>query len=298
MNKKLKIFLQVIIVLAIFYFMFMQVFRNWGSLKEYEWHFNYLYLILSFIVLIGYSFCIVFGWHTILKKLFVKIDFLKTYKIRAITELGRYLPGKIWHLVGRTYYAKTLKISPLRILTSVAIELGVNTIAGLIIFLIALPFFFRAEVIIKILPFAVLIPLGLFMIHPKILNKIINFGLKILKKKRIKLHIRYRDMLLLIILYSFFWLVAGFAFFLLVNSIYSISISNFFVIAGIYAVAWVVGFLSFITPGGIGVREGILAGLLSLYMPFSIAIIISLVARIWTIIAELLFAGASLKIKT
>jgi len=298
MNKKLKIVLQVIIVLAIFYFMFMQIFKNWGSLKEYEWHFNYLYLILSFIVLLGYSVLIVFGWHTILKKLFVKIDFLKTYKIRAITELGRYLPGKIWHLVGRTYYTKKIGASSLKILTSVAIELGVNTIAGLIIFVIALPFFFRAEVITKIFPFIVLIPLGLIVIHPKVLNKIMNFGLKLFKKKRIKLHIRYKDMLLLIVLYSMFWLVAGFAFFLLVNSIYAVNISNFFVIAGIYAVAWVVGFLSFITPGGIGIREGILAGLLSLYMPLPMAIIISLVARIWTILTELLFAAASLKIKT
>ena len=142
MNKKLRIVLQVIIVLAIFYFMLMQVYKNWSSLKEYEWHFNYLYLILSFVIALGYSVLIVYGWQLILKKMFVKINFLKLMKIRAISELGRYLPGMVWHIAGRAYFAKKMKISALKIVTSFALELGINTIAGLVVFMIGFPFFF------------------------------------------------------------------------------------------------------------------------------------------------------------
>jgi glycosyltransferase 2 family protein len=298
MNKKLKLIFQIMIITAVFSFMFWQVYKNWNSLQEYEWSFNYIYLVLSFIFLGGYYFCIFIGWHFILKKLGVKIGFLKTMKIRALSELGRYIPGKFWHLLGRTYFAKKMKLPVLKIVTSFVLELSISLIAGFVVFLSVFPFFLKTELMIKVLPFAIIaIPLGLAFIHPKILNRLLNFALKVFKRGKIKIQMKYRYILLLVMMYCAFWLVAGFAFFLLVNSIYSISFSNVLVIGSIYVIAWVLGFLSFLTPGGMGVREGVLAALLSLYMPLPIAIIISLISRLWSIAMEFMLAGAVLKVK-
>jgi len=298
MNKKLKLALQIIVVLAIFYFMFMQVYKNWSSLKDYEWHFNYLYLAASFIVLFAYYICVSFGWYFTILKMKVKVSFLKILKIRAISELSRYLPGMIWHIAGRAYFAKKIGISSIKTVTSYAIELIINIIAGFIIFLIALPFFLGSEQIVKILPFIIVVPLGLILVHPKILNRVLNLGLKILKKPKVKLEFKYKDILLLILLYFIFWIVVGFAFWLLINSIYPIGISKFIIITGAYAISWAIGLLILFVPGGIGVREGVLAALLSLYMPLPIAIIISLVSRIWSIAMEFMLVGAVLKVKT
>ncbi len=299
MNKKLKFVLQTIFVLSIFYFMFLQVYKNWDSLREYDWKFNYFYLISSFIVLVVYYFLIFFGWHIILKKLKVKIKFFQTIKIRAISELGRYMPGKVWHLLGRVYFTKRMGLSTIKIVTSFGLELASSIIAGLMVFLIFFPFFIKTDLTINFLPFLIIgIPLGLICIHPKILNSILNFGLKIIKKQRINIELKYKDMLMLVLMYCSFWLVVGFGFFLLINSIYSIQFSKIFIVVSIYAIGWVIGFLSLITPGGIGVREGVLAGLLALYMPLPIAIIISFVSRIWSIAVELLLAAAFFRVKT
>ena len=66
------------------------------------------------------------------------------------------------------------------------------------------------------------------------------------------------------------------------------------VLAGIVNVSATVGFLVLIAPSGLGVREGVLAFLLSLYLPAPVAVTISLASRVWLTLAELMGLGFSL----
>jgi uncharacterized membrane protein YbhN (UPF0104 family) len=59
-------------------------------------------------------------------------------------------------------------------------------------------------------------------------------------------------------------------------------------LVGIFAGAWVIGFLSFLAPGGLGVREGILVYLLGFYLPSHVAIVVTLLSRLWVTAAELM----------
>jgi uncharacterized membrane protein YbhN (UPF0104 family) len=58
------------------------------------------------------------------------------------------------------------------------------------------------------------------------------------------------------------------------------------------ALAWVAGFLSFIFPGGLGVREYVLARLLD-PAASGVAMSIALVSRAWLLGAELAWGGAA-----
>ena len=59
-----------------------------------------------------------------------------------------------------------------------------------------------------------------------------------------------------------------------------------------FVAAWVIGFLSFFTPGGLGVREAALVGLLSPHLSVSEASAVALMARVsWTCVEML---GAAL----
>jgi hypothetical protein len=69
---------------------------------------------------------------------------------------------------------------------------------------------------------------------------------------------------------------------------------------GIYAIGWDIGFLSFITPSGLGFREVVIAGLLGASLtglvPIApVALVIALVVRLMGTAAELIcVAGAHL----
>ena len=68
----------------------------------------------------------------------------------------------------------------------------------------------------------------------------------------------------LLAVYLLLWALLGVAFFLFIKSLTPVLISQLLVVTGIYAAAWSIGFLSVITPSGLGVREGVLSLLLTL----------------------------------
>ena len=88
-----------------------------------------------------------------------------------------------------------------------------------------------------------------------------------------------------------FWIWIGFAFFLFVRSLVPVAWTQAGVLCACFAFAWIVGFLSFLTPGGLGVREGLLGILLANYMPVPQATLVALLCRVWMLSAEILLAG-------
>jgi uncharacterized membrane protein YbhN (UPF0104 family) len=58
----------------------------------------------------------------------------------------------------------------------------------------------------------------------------------------------------------------------------------------LHAFSWVVGFLSIITPAGLGVKEGIFSYFLTFIVPTGIATLVALIVRIWGTIGEILYS--------
>jgi hypothetical protein len=59
-------------------------------------------------------------------------------------------------------------------------------------------------------------------------------------------------------------------------------------LTGAYAFSLNIGFLAIFTPGGIGVREGVLVFLLSSIFPLPVSTLISLLSRLWMTLGEVL----------
>ncbi|MDE0018640.1 MAG: hypothetical protein OXU51_20840 [Candidatus Poribacteria bacterium] len=91
--------------------------------------------------------------------------------------------------------------------------------------------------------------------------------------------------------YLLLWGLFGTAFFLFIHSIHPVDASEIIIVTGIYAVAWIIGFLSFLTPSGLGVREGVLSLLLTTILPPATATLVALLSRLWTLSAELFLGG-------
>ncbi len=57
-----------------------------------------------------------------------------------------------------------------------------------------------------------------------------------------------------------------------------------------FAISWEIGFLSFVTPGGLGVREGAVTLMLSPYLTADLAIAVALLSRLVWMACEALGA--------
>jgi uncharacterized membrane protein YbhN (UPF0104 family) len=93
--------------------------------------------------------------------------------------------------------------------------------------------------------------------------------------------------------YVVYWALTGLAFAALVRAMFPLAASDVpLVIAG-YSASYAVGFLSLLTPGGLGVREGVLVLALAPIMPAGPALVVALVSRLWMMLFELLGAVAA-----
>ena len=106
--------------------------------------------------------------------------------------------------------------------------------------------------------------------------------------------IRWRERLWLTAGYVVLWVLLGGSFHFFLTAVTDLPRGNFWPITGIFAAAYLAGYLAVFVPGGLGVREGALAILLSLYIPATIAVAAAVLARIWTTAVELVVVAVLL----
>jgi len=251
---------------------------------------NYVLLLASLGALILALLLVSLRWGLTLRAIHVSIDWWRSVQIWFLSQLGRYLPGGIWSYVGRFYLGRS-EMSQESVVVSMALETGLRVVSEILVFLISLPFwgnvsFVNTRMIIVLVGG---VGLGLLLLHPMTFECISKIYLlqQWLDVKPLNLsQLRYRHILSLLCYYILMVLVVGGAFFLLVGALYPLPIYQFPALTGSLAASMVLGFLIPLTPNGWGIREGVLAFLLSHMMPFSVAVVVSITTRVWLMLGE------------
>jgi hypothetical protein len=94
--------------------------------------------------------------------------------------------------------------------------------------------------------------------------------------------------------YLLVWIVFGAAFWLTAAALYSVSISQLPLYTGVFAAAWAAGFVVVFAPGGLGVREAVIVGLLRGRLGESEAIVLAAASRIAFTLVDLAGGTAAL----
>jgi len=296
-GKILKTSAKVFIILTIFYFLGKTLYQNWRQIDFRQLHLNIVLLITSIFFLWVHFLSSVLGWKLILDKLDVSLPFLKGIKIMFYSQLGKYLPGKIWTFVGRMHFCQKVGIPNSKTFISMVLELALTVLSGILIFLISLLLGSRFKMDINPFLLVTVAVLILMIIHPKILVRLINFFLRWLKKEQIKIDLNFSQIFVLTAYYCIIWFCFGIAFYFLINSVTFITPSKIPIITGSFAISSTIGAVALFAPAGLGVREGILALLLNNFFPISLAILLSLLSRLWVSIGELVMVGVSTRIR-
>jgi uncharacterized membrane protein YbhN (UPF0104 family) len=126
---------------------------------------------------------------------------------------------------------------------------------------------------------------------------LINWGLHKIGREMLDARLTSRRLLALLAVAAVNWLLWGASFAALTFGLSEYSLTRmgellpFLVLS--YPIAYAIGFLSFITPSGFGVREGAFYLLLAPLMGGGVVTVAALAMRIWTTIGELIMAGIS-----
>ncbi|HKV83947.1 MAG TPA: lysylphosphatidylglycerol synthase domain-containing protein [Ktedonobacterales bacterium] len=301
--KRYKRLVQAAALLLIAAFVAASVWKSWSHISKYSWHVNYGLLVAAFALLVTQEVSYAFIWRGILLRMGARLDIVSSQRIYLGAEFVRYIPGNVWHVITRVLWAEQRGVPKAVGLASMVVELATKITAAALVFAVSLFFWPSAPVVSIEIPRialiaagAVGIPLLLAGLHPRVLTRALSYGLRKLKREPVSFTLRYRDVLAITLYWALSWLVAGAGFYLLVRSLVSTPLPGgaLAIAVGVYAAGWDVGFLSFITPSGIGFREVVIAALLTASLVVTgpsaagLALVVAFVARLLSTGAELL----------
>jgi hypothetical protein len=278
-------------VLLIFGFLARTLYLDWEEIVAYDWNFDYFALIVAFSLMLSTSAFYAYLWKMILGRLGTPLSYRNSYRIFFLSQLGRYIPGKVWSILGLVYLTEKEGVSKVISGASVMLLLMLQVVSGVMVFAVTLPFWERIDAVPGLNVLLLSLPAGLILLHPALVSRGVNLALRLTGQPETELTWSYSYLLGQLGLWGGFWLVNGVAYHFLIRSIVSSPLPEVFVLAGIFSIAWVAGFVSLVTPAGLGVMEGTLAFLLSFYFPVHVATIIALWTRVARTAIDLISAG-------
>lgn len=224
-------------------------------------------------------------WLIILRGVGVPLRVGPAYAIWWLTNLGKYIPGKAWMVLGRVYLAR--QHGKGRLLESFAWEFVVNVsssvIAALLLFwgpgghrslwpLVA------AAAAVSLAPLA----------RPDLVQRVMQAPLAWIGRGTWEGGVRMRrgPYLAALVLATLGWLAWGVAHTWMLAGIGLDA--PYWAVTGAYSLAWVLGYVVLVLPAGLGVREGALQFLMAPFLVAGGAALFALVSRTAIVLAEAL----------
>jgi hypothetical protein len=240
-------------------------------------HLDYLIyaVVFGILNLISYGF-VVFLLYT---DLGAGITYWNTLKIILVSRIGVYLPGRIWYASNFYIFSRKFNISPLVIGQSFGlVNIFLFITGGICSLQILLPLLTSWQKIILVSSVFLL----LIFSQPSVVNYIVSIFPKIseLLKNLIyftkftsKIYFKY------IIYFIILWLISGVRLFFCTLALTPIQYTDFMTVLASSAASLIIGMLAIFAPGGIGVREGVGAVILSTIIPMETAVFVMIISR-------------------
>src|SRR5579872_4545137 len=175
-----------IIVLGFFLY---YVARNWNALAAHSFQWDPWLLALSLLGFIVQEITFGLIWRAILARLDARLGVRATLRIYLASEFVRYIPGNVWHVLTRILWVGKYGASRTIAFASMTIELITKLAAGAFIFALSLLFWGNVGAIGSLFHGSLFIVIGvvtflalLILIHPRILNGLLNIALRVLKR--------------------------------------------------------------------------------------------------------------------
>jgi len=279
----LKLVAQILVIALTGYYIGREIARGLPVIKSYQWNLNFYFWGGCFLLAVPYLFA-PFMWWWIMRRLGANFSLKEGYRIWALSNIAKYLPGKVWHILGRMVLYPGGKLV---VMESIVLEMGAVMIAGFWVMLFTLfvtPLQIPVSRIVILILGALTLP---FILKPLLLQKVIRYPLEKIKKEPFPsspLPFSTLSFLTIFLISIFFWISYGIGYFLILKSIGLYS--SPFLLSGVYAASWTLGYISLITPGGLGVREGVFVFLLKGFLPLGIPALLAILGRMVILLTE------------
>jgi glycosyltransferase 2 family protein len=286
--------IQVLLIVAVAYFLGAYLWRSWSSIREYEWTFRPGWLVLSALAFLAFYAAQAFAWWLLLRGFELVSPLPVATSTWAKSILARYLPGNVFMFVGRAWMCHRQGLSIERVSAAMVYEQALGVCSALVMLAILFPFWeYRAGLTALSL---LMIPVIVVLLHPRVFGPLAERLLALLHRPALGVCLPFGRVVGLLAFFSGSWLLSGAGAWLLGRALVGLEVDALPMVIAAYALAYVAGMVAFVFPSGIGVREAVLTASLARQLPGGVALAWALFLRLWVTVVELTFVGLAVSI--
>ena len=248
-------------------------------------------LMAAHLTLAGYTWTLVTGTTG------GHLGFRKGFSIHFLSQVGKYVPGKVWAAMGKYTLSRDSGLSNAQTGQGLVLETVFIVLGCLITTLPLVPvaagdagFSVRTGMAVAT-GLAVILMASL---HPVVFRRLSNVISKIMKSSDSPRNFSFTEMLKILFVYIAVFLTLGGSYWLMCLS-FGLNLP-FFPGVFIYPAAMGIGYLAIFAPGGLGARELTTVWLVHLVLPGcepGLAELTAIVARLWITAGEAIAFGIS-----
>ncbi len=299
MAKSIKILGWLIVGVALVYFVqrFIDVLPD-IELSNFK---SFFFFALAFGIIV-YSFAqylLAFGWANLLSGACGSpVEFGSASEVYARSNIAKYLPGNVFHLVGRQVLGRQFGWSQAALALASFLETAVVTFTVTVI-LLAYGAFWNSQIYGLIPTYILYLALAGLLIVPWALPRIVErlpFAVRYVDALDVRQSVTVRRLAVSFLVFLIFFAITGVAMWVLLQGFNSgeWKFETLGIITAAYVAAWILGMITPGASGGIGVREAALVFLLGDTIGEADAVTLAIAIRLVTTGGDGLFFISSL----
>lgn len=267
---------------------------RWAELRAAGWGLRPGWLIAALAVAVANLFLLGGAWVDLLRALGGSIGFLEGMRAWTWTNLGRYLPGRIWQISALTLYLRERRgLGGIGLASSLALQVLLLAVGGAVVFaVLGVPL--AAGNPLLVVAAVAAAAAGLFVaLNPSLVTRGTAWMSRAMGEAPPAIRPRPRALWRTAALVAVSWLVNGLSLWMLWRGAGGVAGPGVIFWTGAYAAAYLIGYVALFAPAGLVVREGALAGLLVGLGGVSGAAAagIAILSRLLAVASELLATG-------
>ena len=272
---------------------------QWHVVQD-GWHeLSLASLALAFAAVMVGLFFSALAWRALLADLGQRVPVSGTIRVFFVGQLGKYVPGAVWPIVAQMELGKAYGLSKRPVGTVALLCMVLNVATGVLVAVVLLPFASPSALHHYGWVIAVL-PIGLVLLHPKILNPVINKVFTLAHREPLEQPLTMRGIVTATGWTLLMWAAYGVQIWVLAAGLHASGAASLQALSvGAFALAWTAGFLFVITPAGAGVREAVLILALTAVLHHKELVALAAVSRLLMTVGDLAWGsiGGLIRVK-
>jgi uncharacterized membrane protein YbhN (UPF0104 family) len=275
--------------------------RNWESIRTHQFQLAPPFLILGFLAFTATSLLATYAWHDSINTLSpIKLTFRESIATVNASSLVKYVPGKVWTYALQMYWLGKRGIARSLVLyiniINIAVSLLMAMLLGVVLLLVG-PERFPHGITLAALGLLLLLDFACLRFNAPLFGWGIRVLNRLFKKDIEPFTVPSSLLLRLHALHFTATLTFAAAIYAVAFGIgYRLGFSQALPIMSSFLLSEVVGFLAFVSPGGLGVREGVMYALLGGAASGSLALVLPLAARAVSMLVDVTLGSLALKL--